>query len=540
MRFPGRNLLFVLLFITAGVFGYWIARSAAPEVSAPRKETVQKEVVPKAMPIGPGPKFRRAERGEVFRTDDDALDSGAIPGQRVLTFKDRAALEDFLKRAGGRVKILGRLDALNSLQIGFLNGDDFASLLSGDEETSYIFPVDVPTNGEGGVQDGAVALGAGLLEWLGISQDNSAWGNGVRIAILDTGVMTHQAFKSSISSVNLVGLPSDPSLQNGHATAVASVIIGQGDLTPGVAPGSDIISIRIANDLGQSDSFLLAKGIVAAVDAGAQLINISMGSFGDSVIVRNAIEYARAAGSLIIAASGNNGMDQVTYPAANSGVIAVGAVDATGSHMEFSNTGNQLAVSAPGYGVNAAWPGDRAASVSGTSFSSPIIAGAIAAIMTNSAKRLTPKQASELLFSYLNDSGAPGADPEYGAGMPDIGRVLNAGTDGFFDAAIASQRVIPGSPKAPYGQIEVLIQNRGTETLINTAVDVSTPMGEISANITSLAPNAVKTIHVPISQNASNHPDQLRYDSRVRISGGIKDSKPSNDRRVDRYVVPAD
>ena len=77
-----------------------------------------------------------------------------------------------------------------------------------------------------------------------------------------------------------------------------------------MAPGASIISIRIANDLGQSDSFMLAKGIVAAVDAGARLINISLGSPGDSGLVRNAIEYARSAGAMIVAAAGNNGIDQ--------------------------------------------------------------------------------------------------------------------------------------------------------------------------------------------------------------------------------------
>ena len=159
----------------------------------------------------------------------------------------------------------------------------------------------------------------------------------------------------------MVDLPADLSKQNGHGTAVASMIIGQNALTPGVAPGAEIISIRIADDFGQSDSFLLAKGIVAAVDAGVRLINISMASFGDSALVRNAIEYARAAGSLIVAAAGNNGIDRVFYPAA---------------------------------------------SVSGTSFSSPIVLGAIAAVKSwPGNEKLSMQQAADVAFSYLNDGG---------------------------------------------------------------------------------------------------------------------------------------
>ena len=533
-----RYFITILGFVATAMLGYWFAGTATPrkisKAEAPSAGNGPRRTV---MADEPAPRFRRGERAPVYRADAEAIDAGALPGQRVIVFKDQAALEDFLKRAGDRIRLMGRLDALNALRVGFLNSDELAGLLDGNEETSLIFPVDVPTIGEGQAQAGAVELGAGLLEWLGITEDNSTWGAGVRIAILDTGVLSHPAFQSQISWLDLVGLPPGATIQNGHGTAVASVIIGRDSLTPGVAPGADIVSVRIANDLGQSDSFLLAKGIVAAVDAGARIINISMGSFGDSAIVRNAIAYANTAGSLIVAASGNNGTDRVTYPAANSGVVAVGAVDAAGNHLDFSNTGSQLAVTAPGFGVNAAWLGEQAASVSGTSFSSPIIAGAIAAVMTQSTtKNLTPKQAADLLFSYLNDAGEAGTDAEYGAGMPDLGRVLSAKQRGIYDAAVASQRVIAPTLGAPHGQIEVLIQNRGTESLINTAVSISTPMGVVNANITNLAPNGVQTLRVPITQQMAANSETLRYDSRVRISGGVADSKPSNDRRVDQYV----
>lgn len=533
-----RNFFLILGFALTAILGYWIAGTAAPPPVV-RNSAADPAAGPKRTILvdEAAPRFRRGERGPSFRSDQEANDAGALPGQRVLAFKDRAALDDFLKRAGEGIRILGRLDALNALRIGFLNHDDLAALLNGDEESSFIFPVDLPAPGDGTAQPGAVPLGGGLLEWLGIQGDNSAWGAGVRIAVLDTGVTSHPAFSSMLSWVNLVDLPGDPSAQNGHGTAVASVIIGNDRLTPGVAPGSEIFSIRIANDLGQSDSFLLAQGIIAAVDGGAQLINISMGSFGDSSLVRSAIEYARTAGALIIAASGNNGLDRVTYPAANPGVIAVGSVDALGNHLDFSNTGTQLALSAPGFGVNAAWTGDQAASVSGTSFSAPIVTGAIAALMSQpGVAKLTAQQASNLLFAYLNDGGEAGSDPALGAGMPDLGRVLNRDTPGIYDAALASQRILPPSSGYPNGQIEILIQNRGTERLINTGVQVSTPFGVVNSNITLLNPNAVQTIRIPIQQNSAT---ALRYDSRVSLSGGVTDAKPSNDRRAESYVPAA-
>lgn len=525
-------------FVLVAMLGYWLATTAMPRQTPRRNASASSNPQDDARIVDEkAPRFRRGERMPGWRGDPDAARAGALEGQRVLVFKDADALARFLARMGDRVTLLGLLDPLNALRVGFSDEQDLAALLNGDEQQSFIFPVNDPPPPEGTVQADAVALGNRLREWLGISGDSSAWGKGVRIAILDTGVSSHSAFDSPITSINLVDPAADPSLQNGHGTAVASVIIGNDSMVPGVAPGAEILSIRIAGDDGQSDSFLLAKGIVAAVDAGVKLINISMGSFGDSALVRNAVEYARDGGALIIAAAGNNGIDMVSYPAAYEDVIAVGGVDALGNHLDFSNFGSLIDIAAPGYGVNAAWTGDQATTVSGTSFSSPIIAGAIATIMTQAGSgNLTPAQAYQLLTTYLNDGETAGKDPGLGAGMPDIGRVLNGSTPGIYDAAVASNEIIGPSAGNPNGQIAVLVQNRGTETLINTAVEVSTGAGTVTMNITSLAPNAVRTVYVPIQRSPAESGGTLRIDSRVVIPGGLTDVKPSNDRRIETYV----
>lgn len=525
-------------FVLAAMLGYFLARTAAPdagEVHAARKQPVSE--APAISDIDP-PKFRRAERPPTSGRDLEAIAAGALTGQRVLVFSDKDAMNRFLAKLGNGVDLLGRLDALNALRVGFGNYDDLAALLEGTEEESFIYPVNAPAPPEGTVQPGALALGGRLLDWLGITGDNSTWGSGVTVAVLDTGVTAHSAFSGPIQSINLVNLPSDLSAQNGHGTAVASMIIGDASLTPGVAPGAGILSVRIADDSGQSDSFLLAQGIVAAIDAGARILNISMGSLGDSGIVRNAIDYARQYGAVIVAAAGNNGLDQVSYPAANDGVIAVGAVDALGDHLDFSNSGRSVAISAPGFGVNAAWTQDQSVSVTGTSFSAPVVAGAIAAVMTQAGNgKLTPAQAWAMLSSYLNDGGVAGADPELGGGMPDLGRVLNAGTRGIYDAAVASSRIIPSNGGNPYGEVEVLVQNRGTETLLNSTVEVTAGGRTVTRNVTTLAPNAVTTVRVPISNPPSAGNSSFSVFSQVRVSSGVKDAKPSNDRRSENYVA---
>ena len=514
------------------VAGYWLASSATlhpvAKQAAPKASLAERKVVDET-----GPKFRSENRVSQPPRDDEAAENGALRNERTVVFKDKAALEAFLKRAGDKVKILGSIDALHALRIGFSDAADLAGLLGPDDQASLIYPVDMPTPTDGTVQPGAVSLGARLLSWLGITMDNSSWGKGVLVAILDTGVTDHPAFSSKVSMLNLVALPSDPAAQNGHGTAVASMIIGNNQLTPGIAPGASVLSVRIANDNGQGDSFLLAQGIIAAVDAGAKIINISMGSPGDSPLVRDAIAYAAAANAVIVAAAGNNGLNRVSYPAANAGVIAVGAVDAMGNHLDFSNSGSQLAIAAPGYNLNAAWTGGEATLVTGTSFSSPIVAGSIAALMSRpGATPLTASQAATQLFSYLDDAGVAGTDPEYGTGLPDLGRVINGKTPGIYDAAVASQRIVPPSSSSPFGQVEVLVQNRGTEPLYNTSVTISTPSGNVTTTLTNLAVNGVQTVRVPITVPTAT---SLRYDSRVSISGHV-DAKPSNDRRVETYV----
>jgi hypothetical protein len=533
-----RELLLILGFALVVMLGYWLATTAAPR-PAPRGNVSRAANPPHRTVIADEdmPKFRKGERLPTRRGDMEASLAGALEGQRVLVFKDASALARFLDKLDGRVNLLGRLDALNALRVGFNDYADLLAMLDGAEQQSFIFPVTAPFPGEGSVQSGAVPLGNHLLEWLGITGDNSAWGKGVTIAILDTGVTPNSAFRTTIRSINLIDPPTDPSAQNGHGTAVASFISGDSTLTPGVAPGASLLSIRIADDNGLSDSFMLAKGIVAAADAGVQLINISMGSDGDSSLVRNAIAYALGKGALIIASAGNNGINQVSYPAANDGVIAVGAVDALGNHLDFSNSGTAVALSAPGYGLNAAWTGDQAMSVTGTSFSAPIVTGAIAAIMTEAGKAdLTAAQAYQQLVSYLNDGGAPGKDSQLGGGMPDIGRVLNSKTPGIYDAAVASNSIIPPDAGNPFGQVEVLVQNRGTQTLVNTTVRVSTGAGVVTRNITMLGPNAVQTVLVPLTQPTDSYADGLRIDSRVAVAAGLKDAKPSNDQRVETYV----
>lgn len=534
-----KRWLWLAGFVACALFGYWLARSAAPEherqaVERPRPFTLAPK---RSQSPEPPIRFKTDRERSAAPLDSAALLQRALPGQRSLIFKNRKALDRFLANHGG-IRILDRIDALNALRVGFDDPDELAKWLEGDEQESFIYPVSAPPPPQGTVQPGAVGLGGALHEWLGIPGDNSMWGKGITIAVLDTAVDPHRAFSTSLRMIDLVD-PSAPTGESrGHGTAVASVIAGSHALTPGVAPAADLLSIRVADDRGMSDSFQLAKGIYAALDHGADLINISMGSVGDSGVVSRAVEAALDKGVLIVAAAGNNGTERVSYPAANQGVIAVGAVDAAGTHLAFSNTGEQIDVSAPGLELNAAWGQDTASRVTGTSFSAPVITGSIAAMMTEAGDRdLTAQQAWERIRSVLNDGGEPGTDAAIGAGMPDLGRVLQIGTPGIHDAAVAHQRILPPTATAPYGELETTIQNRGTETLVNTGVTITLDNRESKINLTTLVPNEVRAVRVALPRPLSDESASITATTTTTLGGSRADVKPTNNRRQTTFSV---
>ena len=501
-----------------GVSAYFLTTLAIPDTETATRPN-EKVPLRSTSPVLEEPvKFRKAERSATGRPDYGAIDNGAIANQRVIAFKDRASLEAFLAKLGGGVNLLGRLDKLNALLVGFRNEDDLLALLDGTEETSFIFPVSIPDFESVGAQDGAVALENGLLKWLGIDGDNSLWGTGVKVAILDTGIADHLAFKNAIQRINLVAMPENPADLNGHGTAVATLIFSDNPFAPGIAPGATPISVRIADDSGGSNSFLIAQGIVAAVDAGAQLINISLGGQGNSSLVDNALAYAKERGAVIVASAGNSGREGVMQPAASSSVLAIGAVDAKNQYMAFSTTGKEVALSAAGYGVNVAYPGDKAARVSGTSFSAPAVTGTLAATMSNGGgKYISPDAAVLRMSSNLNDVGSQGSDNQTGAGVPDMWRIQNTGTSGIYDAAVTSVYTQDN-------KVQVLIQNQGTEPLLNAGVTVNVNGSTTRANITNLAVGQTRLITVPVGGTAG-----LNIQSSVQLSVGQADQRPFND-----------
>jgi len=300
------------------------------------------------------------------------------------------------------------------------------------------------------------------LEWLGIDSKQESRGKGVKIAILDTAIDLSSISSANITTFDLFGLEREP---GSHGTMVASIIVGEADRIEGIANGASILSIPVMDSEGNGYVFNLAEAIVAAADAGVDIISMSVTCQYESSVLRSAVEYALSKGCVLVAAAGNegvsaDGMSTVGYPAAFDGVISVGAVNADGARAGFSSTGEELALMAPGVGIIAD-NGDGYALFSGTSAAAPLAAGTIAYVKGKIDGTAT--HAATLLLELANDAGMPGPDDEYGLGNINAERALNYDMEGYNDFAAAD--IVSKTDEDGHSAVYFSAQNRGNDDL---------------------------------------------------------------------------
>lgn len=463
------------------------------------------------------------------------------PNETVLTFKDDAALARFLARArNAGLTIIGELDSLRAVRVGFRdlralqdelaqNSGDYSDL-SGN----YTFNVpQIPAK-----QDRAavneIPFGNSTLDYLGITGDRSQWGRGVTIAVLDTGVAPDRTFGTGRVSTLDIGFGTAPGTANddGHGTSVASLAAGMAPDAAGVAPGANLLSIRVTDASSSSDIFSISQGILAAVDAGAKVINISLGGYATNNVLESAITYATDHGVAIVAAAGNDQAAQLAWPAADPRVVSVGAVDKAGQQVTFSNSGPQLQLTAPGYGVQTAWLNGQRAYVDGTSASAPLVAGAIAAVMSQQPS-LTAAEAVQLLDRTANDAGVPGADSAYGHGILDVGWAMNANNPTYVDTAIASHYY-----DAANNQMDFTVQNRSGQAIAGMTLNIAAGTTSSSYLIGNLAPGQSQVVKVPVDAAQLSSAGQIQYTTTLINPLGVNDQVSANNRRSSVLTAP--
>ena len=349
---------------------------------------------------------------------------GAVPGEVLLVFRSPEELAAFRARAGlYGLKILGADARLNAARVEYDSLGRLADELN-DHPNSYEnvaanlvaripgLPQAVPQV-DAANQGGLAPFNEGVMASIGAEGDRSGWGKGVKVAVLDSGVADHETLSGvQIEHLKLVEAGPNP---NGHGTSMASLISGREAPAEGVAPGVQLLDIWVADEKGMSNTALVAEGIMAAVDRGAKVINISLGSFGSSLMLQNAVQYAMNQNVIIVAAAGNEQLSQLAYPAAYPGVLSVGAVDANKKQAFFSNSGKGLVISAPGVGILSAYPDGQIVLGSGTSQATAITSGAVATLL---GRGYTAAEVVKLLTQNAASTGAP--KEQVGAGFLQI------------------------------------------------------------------------------------------------------------------------
>lgn len=250
----------------------------------------------------------------------------------------------------------------------------------------------------------------------------SAWdraqGSGVTIAILDTGVdITHPDLQSQIvAGWNFYDGNDNVADVYGHGTKVAGIAAAAGNNGIGVAAvslRSLIMPMRVTDTSGYGYYSLMAQALVTAADRGARVANISFRGASLSSSIDSAAQYMRSKGGVVVVSGGNTG-GLVSDPARDS-LTAVAATDANDQRASFSSWGEQIDVAAPGVGILTTLRGGGYGAISGTSASSPVVAG-IYALMISAKPGLQPSSLDDILFATALDLGTAGIDQQFGNG----------------------------------------------------------------------------------------------------------------------------
>jgi subtilisin family serine protease len=272
-----------------------------------------------------------------------------------------------------------------------------------------------------------------------ISAWESSQGEGVKIAIIDTGIdSTHPSLKGVVvGGTDMSGFGSSdgqtPVGSNSyHGTMVASIAAGRGESEIiGAAPKSQLLSVSIAFGIqGLDTDSQIADGIIWAVDNGAKVINLSLtrNSVSWPESWDRAFLYAFENDVVVVAAAGNRseGTEQVSAPATIPGVISVAGLDRNGDpSQDFSTSGFSIGVTAPAEDLIGAYPGGEYRMWSGTSGATPIVSGMVALIRSMYPEMDAANVVNRVISSATRD-GFVGYSTSFGHGVIDANQALFA------------------------------------------------------------------------------------------------------------------
>ena len=275
----------------------------------------------------------------------------------------------------------------------------------------------------------------------------------VLVAVVDSGVNGSVPELAGKVVREIDEIPGAPRNAN-HGTEVASIIAANTNNGAGIAGiswRSKILSIRVADQYGNVVTTDLAKGIRDAADAGASIINVSIGG-PDQSFIADAVNYAESKGALVVAAASNIHSGIKIFPAAYPNVLSVSAVDQDNDNYEYSN-GSWVDVYAPGEAVIGIAANGVPSVIAGTSFATPMVSGTAALLKTR-----FPNATPEALLAMITTHARTVRGIQTGRRIPllDINAALSA-KGGYWLAA--SDGHVRNEGTAPrYGDLKAIIK----------------------------------------------------------------------------------
>lgn len=259
--------------------------------------------------------------------------------------------------------------------------------------------------------------------------DAYSLGDGVTVAVIDTGVqLDHPALAANLSPLGYDFVDQDlaPNDEaNGvddDGDGVIDELYGHGTHTAGivnlVAPNAQLLPLRVLNSDGRGNTFLTASAVLYAALNGSTVINMSLGTDVNTLLLNDVVEQAAGLGVVMVAAAGNLSNDVRQYPAAHSCAAAVTSIDPYKVKSTFANYGDWVDLVAPGESIYSTYPEDGYAWGTGTSMSTPFAAGQ-AALLRSVDPSMTLDQVGELMggTAELLDTYNPGYEGLLGKGL---------------------------------------------------------------------------------------------------------------------------
>ncbi|MBU1308224.1 MAG: S8 family serine peptidase [Gammaproteobacteria bacterium] len=251
--------------------------------------------------------------------------------------------------------------------------------------------------------------------------DSSA-GN-TKVCVIDTGWTSgHEDLQNSgVTGYSFSGHGNWYQDGNGHGTHVAGTMVALNNNSGVVGViGSGQAGVHIVKIFNNSGNWTTASNLITAIqsckDAGAKVVNMSLGGGSSNQTENTAMTNFYNGGMLLVAAAGNDGNTSFSYPASYNAVVSVAAVNSSASLASFSQRNSQVELAGPGVSVNSTWNNGGYNSISGTSMASPHVAG-VAALVWSNHPQCTAAQIRSALNATAEDRGTAGRDTSYGWGI---------------------------------------------------------------------------------------------------------------------------